>query len=97
MRIVIPGGLAAPDPVPQRELMRSLRAAWGGRPGLPATRLMAQAGAFVLRTDTELLLKSRRVVPRRLLDEGFTFAHPAWDSAAADLVRRARTHPRRSS
>ncbi len=82
--------LAAPDPVPQRDLMRSLRRAWGGRPGLPATRLMAEVGAFFLRTDTELLLKSRRVMPRRLLDEGFTFKHPAWDAAAVDLVHRRR-------
>lgn len=82
--------LSAPDPVPQQELMRSLRAAWGGRPGLPATRLMAQIGAFALRTDTELMLKSRRVVPTRLLDAGLTFRHPTWDTAAADLVAQAR-------
>ncbi len=82
--------VAAPDPLPQAEFMRSLRAAWGRRLALPATRLMAEAGAFVLRTDTELLLKSRRVVPGRLLEAGLTFEHPTWDAAAADLVRRAR-------
>ena len=87
--------LAAPGPVPQGELMRSLRGAWGRRLGLPATRLMAEAGALVLRTDTELLLKSRRVVPARLLEAGFTFAHPTWDEAAADLVRQARELRRR--
>ncbi|TYP87653.1 epimerase [Blastococcus xanthinilyticus] len=85
-----PVNLAAPEPLPQREFMRSLRRAWGGRPGLPATRLMAELGAVVLRTDTELLLKSRRVVPGRLLDAGFEFAHPRWDAAAADLVAQAR-------
>jgi nucleoside-diphosphate-sugar epimerase len=57
--------LAAPDPVQQREFMRTLRGAWGGRPGLPATRLMAEVGAFVLRTDqpgrsgTEIATPSR--------------------------------------
>ena len=90
-----PVNLAAPDPVPQRELMRLLRRAWGRRPGLPATRLMAEVGAFVLRSDTELLLKSRRVAPGRLLDAGFTFAHPRWDEAARDLVQRARELRRR--
>ncbi|MBB2902998.1 hypothetical protein FHR75_003834 [Kineococcus radiotolerans] len=85
-----PVNLAAPGPVPQGELMRSLRHAWGGRPGLPATRLMAEVGALVLRTDTELLLKSRRVVPARLLEAGFTFTHPRWRSAAIDLVDGAR-------
>lgn len=83
--------VAGPHPVPQRDLMRSLRRAWGRRFGLPATRRMAEIGAFALRTDTELILKSRRVVPGRLLDAGFTFDHPHWDEAATDLAgRRAR-------
>ncbi|MEU6908607.1 TIGR01777 family oxidoreductase [Streptomyces coeruleorubidus] len=82
-----PVNLAAPAPLPHRDFMRALRTAWGVPVGLPATRLMAEAGAFVLRSDTELLLKSRRVVPGRLLDAGFTFGHPDWPAAADDLVR----------
>lgn len=89
-----PVNLAAPHPLPQRALMRELRAAWGVPMGLPATAWMAEIGAFVLRTDTELLLKSRRVVPGRLLEAGFAFDHPHWPQAAADLVRRVRTRPR---
>ncbi|MFG2732570.1 TIGR01777 family oxidoreductase [Streptomyces canus] len=85
-----PVNLAAPEPLPQRAFMRALRSAWGVPVGLPATRWMAELGAFALRSDTELLLKSRRVVPGRLLEEGFTFEHPAWPEAAADLVRRGR-------
>lgn len=85
-----PVNLASPGPVPQRDLMRGLRRAWGRRPGLPATSWMAEIGAWALRTDTELLLKSRRVVPGRLLDAGFEFRHPEWDAAAEDLVRRRR-------
>ncbi|MGW0909640.1 TIGR01777 family oxidoreductase [Streptomyces sp. NPDC002853] len=85
-----PVNLAAPGPLPHRAFMRALRAAAGVRVGLPATKWMAEIGAFVLRTDTELLLKSRRVVPGRLLEEGFVFEHAAWPDAAADLVRRAR-------
>jgi uncharacterized protein (TIGR01777 family) len=85
-----PVNLAAPTPLPHRSFMRALRSAWGVPVGLPATRWMAEAGAFVLRSDTELLLKSRRVVPGRLLEEGFAFEHPDWPEAAEDLVRRAR-------
>ena len=66
--------------------MEQLRVAWGIRLGLPATRWMAEIGAFLLRTDTELLLKSRRVVPARLLDNEFEFQNPNWDSAARNLV-----------
>ncbi|MFQ6146517.1 TIGR01777 family oxidoreductase [Streptomyces seoulensis] len=89
-----PVNLAAPAPLPQRALMRVLRAAWGAPVGLPATGWMAGIGAFALRSDTELLLKSRRVVPGRLLDAGFAFDHPHWPEAAEDLVRRVRVRPR---
>ncbi|MGX1565531.1 DUF1731 domain-containing protein [Streptomyces sp. NPDC055506] len=85
-----PVNIAAPTPLPQRAFMRALRAAWGMPVGLPATRWMAEAGAFVLRSDTELLLKSRRVVPGRLLEAGFAFDHAGWPEAADDLVRRVR-------
>ncbi|WP_217133890.1 TIGR01777 family oxidoreductase [Streptomyces sp. AC558_RSS880] len=85
-----PVNLAAPDPLPQRAFMRALRTAWHMPLGLPATRGMAEVGAFVLRSDTELLLKSRRVVPGRLLEAGFGFAYPTWPEAAHDLTRRRR-------
>jgi NAD dependent epimerase/dehydratase family enzyme len=52
---------------------------------------MAEIGAWALRSDTELLLKSRRVVPGRLLDAGFAFEYPQWPEAAEDLVRRVRS------
>ncbi|MFM9370664.1 TIGR01777 family oxidoreductase [Streptomyces sp. Da 82-17] len=85
-----PVNLAAPAPLPQRAFMRALRTSWRMPLGLPATRWMAEVGAFVLRSDTELLLKSRRVVPGRLLDAGFQFTYETWPAAADDLVGRAR-------
>ncbi|TYK43754.1 TIGR01777 family oxidoreductase [Actinomadura decatromicini] len=85
-----PVNLAAPGPLPQRELMRALRAAWRVPVGLPATKWMAELGALAIRSDTELLLKSRRVVPGRLTQAGFSFEHPEWPEAAADLAGRVR-------
>ena len=82
--------LAAPGPLPQREFMRVLRSAWRMPVGLPAAAWMAEIGAFAIRSDTELLLKSRRVVPGRLIDAGFGFDYPDWPTAATDLVRRRR-------
>jgi NAD dependent epimerase/dehydratase family enzyme len=82
--------IASPSPLPQADFMRALRSAWGVRVGLPATRLMAEIGAFAMRTETELILKSRRVVPGRLLEQGFTFRHPTWAEAARDLVQARR-------
>jgi uncharacterized protein (TIGR01777 family) len=80
--------LAAPHPVPNAEFMRALRQAWGMPVGLPATTWMLEIGAFLMRTESELILKSRRVVPGRLLGGGFTFAFPHWAEAARDLCLR---------
>jgi uncharacterized protein (TIGR01777 family) len=79
--------LAAPNPLPNADFMQALRAAAGIRIGLPASRWMLELGAIFLRTETELILKSRRVVPRRLLDSGFVFHFPHWPAAAQDLCR----------
>ena len=83
--------LAAPSPLPNAEFMRELRSAWGIPFGLPATRAMLELGARLLGTETELILKSRRVVPGRLLASGFRFAFPDWPEAARDLCRRWRS------
>ncbi|HEY4735095.1 MAG TPA: DUF1731 domain-containing protein [Gemmatimonadaceae bacterium] len=82
--------VAAPNPLPNKEFMRILRNAAGVRIGLPATRLMLEAGAFFMRSETELILKSRRVVPGRMLEAGFDFVFPQWEQAARDLCERAR-------
>jgi uncharacterized protein (TIGR01777 family) len=82
--------LAAPNPVPNEEFMRVLRQAWGIRFGLPAPQWLLEIGAFFIRTETELILKSRRVVPGRLLAHGFTYEFASWPEAARDLCRRAK-------
>ncbi|RKG72070.1 TIGR01777 family oxidoreductase [Corallococcus terminator] len=85
-----PVNLAAPNPLPHRELMAKLREAAHVGVGLPAMKWMLEVGAFFMRTDTELLLKSRRVVPGRLLEAGFTFEYPEWGAAVRNLVERWR-------
>ena len=78
--------VAAPNPLPYRDFMRAIRRAAGVTIGLPATRWMLAVGTWLLRTESELVLKSRRVVPSRLLATGFRFDYPDWTEAAADLV-----------
>lgn len=82
--------LAAPNPVPNSEFMQTLRKAWGISWGLPATEWMLEVGAFLLQSETELMLKSRRVVPKRMLESGFTFEFSTWPAAARDLCTRWR-------
>ena len=81
-----PVNIASPHPLPYRDFMRALRNAARVRVGLPATRWMLEIGAVLMRTETELVLKSRRVVPGRLLANGFSFEFPEWPDAARDLV-----------
>lgn len=87
--------LASPNPLPNRDFMAALRRAWGVSVGLPASRWMLELGALLLRTETELVLKSRRVVPRRLLDDGFAFTFPDWPDAARELCARWRARSQR--
>lgn len=82
--------LASPNPLPNRDFMRALRDAWGIRMALPLPEWTMEMGAFLLRTESELVLKSRRVVPGRLLASGFQFLFPEWPNAARDLVERWR-------
>jgi uncharacterized protein (TIGR01777 family) len=78
--------ISSPNPLPYREFMRDLRRAVHMPIGLPATRAMLEVGTRLLRTESELVLKSRRVTPRRLLESGFRFEFPEWPAAVKDLV-----------
>jgi uncharacterized protein (TIGR01777 family) len=93
-----PVNICAPHPLPNRDFMRILREAWGARFGLAPSNWMLEAGAALMRTETELILKSRRVVPGRLMSGGFEFQFPKWREAARDLVASIRppapTHTR---
>jgi len=80
--------IASPNPLPNVEFMRLLREACGIPFGLPASAWMIEVGAFFMRTESELILKSRRVIPRRLLETGFRFRYPLWPDAARDLCAR---------
>jgi uncharacterized protein len=82
--------LASPHPLPNRDFLRALREAWGTRIGLPTTSWMIEIGTCLMRTESELVLKSRQVVPGRLLHAGFRFTFPYWPAAARDLVSRWR-------
>lgn len=85
-----PINFAAPEPLPQAEFQRILRESLGVKIGLPATKWMAEMGAYVMGTETELIFKSRRVIPRLLMEKGFGFQFADWQSASRDLVEKAR-------
>ncbi len=80
-----PLNIAAPIPLPNAEMMRLFRELSGVPFGLPATEWMLEIGAFILRTETELILKSRRVIPGKLLGGGFEFHFPIMRAALENL------------
>ncbi len=80
----------APNPLPNAEMMKIFRDVCGVPIGLPATEWMLEIGAFFLRTETELIFKSRRVVPGRLLASGFEFYFPTFREALVDLEQRSK-------
>jgi uncharacterized protein (TIGR01777 family) len=84
-----PINMASPNPVTNAEMMSVFRRETGIALGLPAARWMLEVGAFFMRTETELLLKSRRVVPGKLLQNGFSFEFPNMAEAVRDLNARS--------
>ena len=80
--------LCAPNPLANREMMAAIRDALGVQFGLPASRWMLELGAFFMRTETELIVKSRRVIPARLLEEGFRFEHELLGGALAAIEKK---------
>jgi uncharacterized protein (TIGR01777 family) len=85
-----PVNLAAPEVVTNAELMATVRAAMGRRRGLPEPRWLLEAGARIIRTEAELVLKSRWVDSRVLRESGFEFEHPRLDGALAHIAARTR-------
>ena len=82
--------LAAPNPVANADFMTAIRKICHRRFGLPAPRCLLEIGAFFMRTEAELIIKSRRVAPGRLLANGFTFVQPHLLPAIEQLVNRGR-------
>lgn len=84
-----PVNIAAPHPLPNKEFMRILRETAHFAFGIPASKWMLELGALVLQTETELILKSRRVVSTRLENAGFEFEYPEWKEACKELLARS--------
>ena len=83
-----PINICSPNPLPNRDFMRILRGAVGAKLALPTPAWLLEIGAALIHTETELILKSRRVVPERLLEAGFKFEFPNWPEAATELAER---------
>jgi NAD dependent epimerase/dehydratase family enzyme len=82
--------ISAPNPLPNGEFMKAIRKAWGIPFGIGAGRHLLAVAAFLIRTEPELLLKSRRSISGVLTRNGFRFRHPSWPEAAIELCEEWR-------
>lgn len=78
--------IVSPNPIPNIDFMKKLRKAVGFLFGIPLNTFFLEIGSFFIRTETELVLKSRNVVPKRLLEKGFTFKYENIDTAFQNLL-----------
>lgn len=79
--------IAAPQPLTNQKFMQKMRRSLHVPFGLPAYSWMLEIGAFFMRTETELVLKSRKVISKRLQEEGYVFEYPSVDSALKELLQ----------
>jgi len=90
-RLEGPVNFTTPHPVTNRDFMGELAKATGQRLTFPIAKWMAWLGCIFLRTDIELMLKSRRVVPGKLLETGFVFTQARWERVCGPMVERWKT------
>ncbi|MEO5562107.1 MAG: DUF1731 domain-containing protein [Chitinophagaceae bacterium] len=77
---------SSPNPVSNIEFMQQLRKATGHVFGLPAYEWMLKIGAPIIGTETELIVKSRWVVPTRIKETGFEFKYPFIKEAFTAII-----------
>ena len=77
---------SAPNPVTNKNLMQVFRHKMKMPIGLPAPEWLLKFGAILIKTETELILKSRWVIPERFLQAGFTFQYSTIDAALEDIL-----------
>ncbi|MDF1479852.1 DUF1731 domain-containing protein [Leifsonia sp. H3M29-4] len=89
--------LSAPNPTDNAGFMRAVRRVLGVPFGIPTPRFVLELGAMVIRTETELVLKSRWVLPERLLAAGYRFEYPDLEPALRQIVNAGARRPRPSA
>jgi uncharacterized protein (TIGR01777 family) len=90
-----PINVSSPNPSTNREFMATLREVLGVPIGIPLQEWMLRLGSRVIQTETELILKSRWVLPQRLTDAGFTFQYPELEPALRQILHRPGSLPAR--
>lgn len=79
--------IVSPTPIANADFMKKLRKAVGQLIGIPMPIFLLKTGSFIIRTETELVLKSRNVIPKKLIENGFKFEFSNIDNAFKNLLQ----------
>ena len=79
--------IVSPNPVRNYDFMKTLREIIGVPFGIPTNKLLLEIGSFFIRTETELVLKSRNVIPKRLQENGFIFEYETLEKVFKNLTK----------
>lgn len=79
---------SAPNPVDNNTMMKTLRKTMNKKIGLPAPELLLKVGAVIIKTEVELILKSRWVIPEKLVNEGYCFKYPTLEIALKNILSK---------
>jgi uncharacterized protein len=79
--------IVSPKPVSNYDFMKTLRATIGIPFGISTSKFLLEIGSYFIRTETELVLKSRNVIPKRLQENGFTFEYETLEKAFKNLMK----------
>jgi uncharacterized protein (TIGR01777 family) len=80
--------IVSPNPITNVDFMKTLRATIGIPFGLPTSKLLLKIGSFFIRTETELVLKSRNVIPKILQENGFTYEYETLEKTFKNLTSK---------
>jgi uncharacterized protein (TIGR01777 family) len=79
--------IVSPTPITNADFMKKLQKAVGQFIGIPMPIFLLKIGSFIIRTETELVLKSRNVIPKKLIENGFKFEFSNIDNAFKNLLQ----------
>ena len=80
--------IVSPQPIPNSDFMKKLRKSVGFPIGISLNTFLLEIGSFIIRTQTELVLKSRNVIPKRLLENGFQFNYGNLENTFENLLKK---------
>jgi NAD dependent epimerase/dehydratase family enzyme len=78
----------SPTPITNNDFMKTLQTIIGIPFGIPTSKFLLEIGSFFIRTEPELVLKSRNVIPRRLQENGFEFEYGKLDTAFQNILKK---------